>query len=384
MRNALLGIIAVSLLGIFIFLGMIFMGQENEQPDNVVADEKAESSIEVSTEQSRDLATEAVDDSSPDVPEDEGSTEASADISSKTSGEAENTVGAESLEKQLKGQDVTVEGEAYIIQDPEFKNLYPDMLSAIIKNNSTDDIRDVSYGFVAWDKNGLPVRLKGNIDFSNGSYFRGGTGEAVNVAPGETYGRDSGLEIDSEIDNIHSMKAVIVSYEGFNGENWENPYLNDFLEIYEGKRLGDIENHEDYIYYVNGTSSISANDSLDSDAGSEATMEAEAENFMMDYLGSLETAYAERNHSHIAGYFNTDTDAYNHIKTNIINNSFPNLTIFSSNVTSYNKVGNAIYLEITSERTHDDLEGIHTYVTAYDLTYLPESDTFKIESFQDL
>lgn len=158
--------------------------------------------------------------------------------------------GLDQLENRLDNQDLIVEDSKYLIRSEELKSLYPDALQAFIRNNTDKDIKDITFGFVAWDKNGLPIKIKQAIDFSEGAYFRGVKGEAVNIASADLYGQDTGMEIKEGMD-VEYFKPIVVSYEDFEGNNWENKELDNFLEIYEGKRLKDIEGYEQYIYYKN-------------------------------------------------------------------------------------------------------------------------------------
>lgn len=161
-----------------------------------------------------------------------------------------NTLNAQSLENKLENQDIVIENGRYLIRSEEYKSLYPDALQAYIRNNTGKDIKDITFGFVAWDKNGLPIKIKRSVDFSDGNYFTGVKGEAANIAPGDLYGEDTGMELDKDMD-IEYFKPIIASYEDFEGNTWENKELKNFLKIYEGKRLKDIEGYEDYIFLKN-------------------------------------------------------------------------------------------------------------------------------------
>lgn len=123
-----------------------------------------------------------------------------------------------------------------MVQDEQHKSLYPDMLQAVVYNNTELDIKDAVVAFVAWDNNNLPIKIKGSIDFSDGSYIKPVGYTDINLVGGESFGKDSGYEID-ENSNIQTFKAIVVSYETFDGETWENPYFDDFCELYEGKKL---------------------------------------------------------------------------------------------------------------------------------------------------
>lgn len=154
---------------------------------------------------------------------------------------------AESLEREIKKQDLYASDAKYVVLHDEYKALYPDNLQATIKNNTNKDIKDVQYGFVAWDKNGLPIKIKGSIDFGK-SYFRGVTADAANIKAHGTFGEDKGYRIDSNI-GVYSFKPFVVSYTDFDGKKWTNPKYKDFLKVYEGKRLKDIKGAKKYIFF---------------------------------------------------------------------------------------------------------------------------------------
>ena len=140
------------------------------------------------------------------------------------------------LNANINSQEVRVTSTNYVVQHEEYKALYPDMLQAIITNNSKLDIKNAVVAFVAWDKNKLPVKIKANIDFTDGSYVRQVNYSDINLAAGTSFGDDSGFEVDEEC-SIAECKAIVVSYEAFDGTKWENPYYSDWLGLYEGKSL---------------------------------------------------------------------------------------------------------------------------------------------------
>lgn len=374
MKNFLLALIAFALLGIFLFLGII-----------IFTSDSSEEVVETTTEDTVAAETSEKDEGSEETEEsDSEDEESSEEISEKddlpTKKSDDETGDAVQLEQKLLDQDVVVENTQYLIQDTEHKALYPDMLSTIIKNNSDTDIKNITYGYVAWDDNGLPIRIQASWDFSGGSYFNTGTGESVNIAPGETHGRNYGFELDEEMDAIHSIKSIVVEYEGFNGERFENPLLDDFSRIYEGKRLADIKGYEETIFNrfestSRTTPSSDGNDSADNGKD-------EAEIFITDYLYSLEEAYAKGDFSIIESSLIPGTAAYDQMRDNVLNNNFPNLTIYSVEVVEYTESANDIYIEVLSERTNDNLDQIYEYRTGYNIIF--EDGSWMIEDFTDL
>ncbi|GFI62231.1 hypothetical protein IMSAG049_01407 [Clostridiales bacterium] len=143
----------------------------------------------------------------------------------------------EELETKLAEQPVIVTYTDYVIQSDEYKALYPDGLQAILKNNSEDDIKDAVVAFVAWDENNLPVKIKGQFSWES-SYIVEVNYEAINMISGGTFGEDSAFFINEECSGIEKVKAIVASYETFEGEKWENPYYQEFCSLYEGKKLG--------------------------------------------------------------------------------------------------------------------------------------------------
>lgn len=137
---------------------------------------------------------------------------------------------------ELENQPLRVTSTRYIVQDEQYKNLYPDMLQAVLINETDLDIKNAVVAFVAWDANNLPVKIKGSIDFSDGAYIRQVNYNDINLVPGATYGESSGYEIDADC-GIVRFKAIVVSYEAFTGETWTNPYYQDWCRLYEGVKL---------------------------------------------------------------------------------------------------------------------------------------------------
>lgn len=233
------------------------------------------------------------------------------------------------LERAIKKQDLYAVDAKYVVLRDEFKSLYPDNLQVTIKNNTDKDIKDVQYGFVAWDKNGLPIKIKGDIDFGK-SYFRGVTADAANIKGYGTFGEDKGYRIDSTI-GVHSFKPFVVSYVDFEGKKWTNPLYKDFLKMYQGKRLKDIEGAEKYIFFKDKVSKAENNqtENIDpekyneisqkikekSEISSEALEEYIAYLQLMGLLSYLEY-YELQNNIDINQYYDLSEENINHYTEN--------------------------------------------------------------------
>lgn len=62
-------------------------------------------------------------------------------------------------------------------------------------------------------KNGIPIKIKGSIDFGK-SYLRGVNGYAVNIPAKGEYGTSHGFELEANLD-IDISKPIVVSYTDF-------------------------------------------------------------------------------------------------------------------------------------------------------------------------
>lgn len=142
---------------------------------------------------------------------------------------------AEELGEQLAAQPLSVVRTQYIVQSTDYKSLYPDMLSAEVRNNGDKDIRDMTLAFAAWDANGLPILLKGDIDFSDGTYVKKAQATGINLVPGAEWGKNMGYSIEDGL-NVDSFVAIVVSFTTFEDEVWENPYFDEWKALYEGNR----------------------------------------------------------------------------------------------------------------------------------------------------
>ena len=140
------------------------------------------------------------------------------------------------FDKLIAGQALAVTSTKYVVQNARFKSLYPDMLQAILKNNTASDIKDAVVAFVAWDKNNLPVKIKSHLSYRDEAYVQLVNSSDMNLVPRASYGRKKGYAIDEDC-NIKKFKAIVVSYETFDGETWMNPYYYEWRTLYEGKRF---------------------------------------------------------------------------------------------------------------------------------------------------
>ncbi len=143
------------------------------------------------------------------------------------------------LEEMIKNQDVRVVSTELIIQEESYggKAAYPDLLSAVVRNDSDYDLKNVVVAYVAWDKNNLPVKIAEQWEFDGGAYIAACNFSDANIVPGSEYGKGAGFALSRDCRTLHQFKAIVVSFETFEGGTWANPYYNDWVKLYAGKRL---------------------------------------------------------------------------------------------------------------------------------------------------
>lgn len=145
------------------------------------------------------------------------------------------------LDELLAKQPVYISNLKYISTGMYYKEYY---LQPFITNKSKDDIKNAYIAFVAWDGNNLPIKIKGDIDFSDGDYIKLVNFNDINLVPGKTYGKNAGYEVDDSC-KIKKYKAIVVGYDTFEGKEWVNPYYEAWEKMYGGgKKLTSITSVE--------------------------------------------------------------------------------------------------------------------------------------------
>src|SRR5699024_6595431 len=112
--------------------------------------------------------------------------------------------------------------EEILIQDPNLKALYPDLYSVTVQNHTEVDIRDYVIALLAWDSNDLPVKIKPHYSFDDGMYIEYVNATDVNLIPGEIYGESLGMPLDESMEDLSTLKAVIVQYTDFDDQTVYN------------------------------------------------------------------------------------------------------------------------------------------------------------------
>ena len=160
----------------------------------------------------------------------------------------------ESLENAISSQPVIVYSTEYLIQDEDYKCLYPDLLVANIKNNSGEDVKNVQVASVAWDSNGFPIKI--DSKYGSDIYVPIVDFDDVNLTNGQTYD-DTGLALGCTTESkIKTFKAIVVNYTDFDGNTWKNPLFNSWKDFYEDKKLNDNSKSISDTYNTNNNNEL--------------------------------------------------------------------------------------------------------------------------------
>ena len=201
--------ITALILALIVVLSLVACGGGNEKDNTDTANDAA-------------LTT---DDSSKDEKTPENSGE---DVAAELS--------VDELEAEIQKQPCFVYECEYYVQDEQYKALYPDLMLAKLENQSGIAIKDVIVAFAAWDENNLPVIID---TIGNDDYVIQCTMNGINLADGSTL-TNQGMQVESrqaERGEIKSFKAIVVSYEDFDGNVWENPLYKNWVNIYREQVL---------------------------------------------------------------------------------------------------------------------------------------------------
>lgn len=140
------------------------------------------------------------------------------------------------IEEVRKNQLLTVKSAKIVSQSSQWKSLYPDMIQVIIYNNSEETVKSMVVGSIAFDANGLPIKIQGQYNFGNVDYEFLGNAEDVNILPDRTFGDGVGWSLD-ESHGITYVLSCVKEATFYNGETWSNPYYSYWKEKYIEKEL---------------------------------------------------------------------------------------------------------------------------------------------------
>lgn len=132
----------------------------------------------------------------------------------------------------LSRQPIAVVNTELLVQTGNYvdKQFYPDMLTATLQNRTDKTITYIKLAFVAWDKDGKPVKIKA-VGEKQGDEIKEVAYKKLSIDSGRYYGKAMGINLATN-HNINSFKVIVVSFKTKTGETWENPYYEIFKNTF--------------------------------------------------------------------------------------------------------------------------------------------------------
>lgn len=235
-----LGIIAASLAA----CGSGSEAQEAMPNNNAVGTEESVGAAKTTTEEATETTTEKAT---------ETTTQEATETTTMSIAELNQAINAQPAyvrEVQFKDRSSLRDEKSSI------EECFCDYLDPIVCNNSKTAIKNVQIAYVGWDANNLPVMIDGYYKQKKGygdnleGYIVTKTLNAVNIPSGGTYQynlpeydelifashEDSPFLISYLSENkLVKSRGIVVKYEDFDGNTWENPYYYMWVDAYSEK-----------------------------------------------------------------------------------------------------------------------------------------------------
>lgn len=132
------------------------------------------------------------------------------------------------LKEKLKNNEILSVNEGkVIVTSRTHKDLYPDQLQIILKNNGNSNIRKFEITIFGYDENNNPVKIK-NKESESEAYPFLGLADNISINSGDTWGYEYGWSVLN--DNIRKIEGCIEYVEYEDGSTWENPLYMEWLK----------------------------------------------------------------------------------------------------------------------------------------------------------
>ncbi len=151
--------------------------------------------------------------------------------------ENQEKINLNDFEKLLQNQPVAVVDTELLVQtgNSADKRFYPDMLTATIQNRTDKTITYIELVFVAWDKDGNPVKIQSDED-KTGYEIKAVAYKKLSLESGRYYGKGMGIKLAAN-HNIETYKAIVASFKTDDGDVWENPYYETFKNAFVSEKF---------------------------------------------------------------------------------------------------------------------------------------------------
>ena len=127
----------------------------------------------------------------------------------------------------IKEEVLSICEEKLIVTSSENKDIYPNQMQVIVKNNGIRNIRKFEVTIFAYDEKNDPVKIE-NKNMESGNYLFLGLADNININPGDKWGYDYGWSVTNQ--NINRIEACVEYVEYDDGEILDNPIYIEWLK----------------------------------------------------------------------------------------------------------------------------------------------------------
>lgn len=216
-------IFGMGLKGLFVLLVLVLI--YNYAPKLFSGELKLEGKLNVLTSSIKDITEKLVSD-----------TPAKTDSTTKPVPKVQTT--KEELEEKMEKLPVVVRDFKFVEEHPwEYSDYTEFYYEVSFENQGKSDILDIAFILFEWDDKGMPVRPKVASTHYLWEYVSHIKQYEVNASAGGI----GVIRNRCEHDPIpgHSYKIIPTGYSTYGGTIWENPYLEDILEVYYGQKYDE-------------------------------------------------------------------------------------------------------------------------------------------------
>lgn len=132
------------------------------------------------------------------------------------------------IKEKLKREEILSVCEARIIVASQtHKDIYPDQMQIILKNNGSMNIKKFEVTIFGYDENNNPVKIK-NKSLENDDYIFLGVADNISINSGDTWGNEYGWSVVNN--DINRIEACVEYAEYDDGSIWDNPIYIEWLK----------------------------------------------------------------------------------------------------------------------------------------------------------
>lgn len=131
---------------------------------------------------------------------------------------------------------LVVDSVKIVAQSDQYKTLYPDQIRVVITNKSDKTVKNMEIGFLGYDSNGYPLKIKMQFDFLGSNYESIGDADNVNIIAGARFGDNVRWNLDEQ-HGLTTVISCVKTVEFYDGTKWTNPYYDYWIAEYKEKQL---------------------------------------------------------------------------------------------------------------------------------------------------